>query len=318
MNDPKSTDSHRPYFGIGLALFTMLAWGLLPPILKVLISEVDPITLTWYRFAGSATIIAAVSGRRELQRFANGITLLTGCMLFLAGAGLTANYFLYLKGLDHLTPSVAQIIMQVAPFLVLLGGVFIFGERFSRRQWLGLLALAAGSACFFNQRYSEFHAIPSTYTRGVLLLVSCAVMWAAFILLQKKLVQSFGSRTIMFACYLVGTLVLLPRVSHQSVGALSAEMMLLLIVAILITVSSYLAFTTALRHIEATRAGLFLANVPLVTLLAMLILGERVTRLEPENLNALAIFGAVLVVVGTMLAAINPSRRDEITPVPPE
>ena len=34
-----------------MALLTALMWGALPVILKVLLSDIDPYTLTWCRFA---------------------------------------------------------------------------------------------------------------------------------------------------------------------------------------------------------------------------------------------------------------------------
>ena len=48
-----------------------------------------------------------------------------------AVACLLGNYLLYIWGLDHITPGAAQILIQLAPLLLLIGSVVIFKERFS-------------------------------------------------------------------------------------------------------------------------------------------------------------------------------------------
>ena len=70
-------------------------------------------------------------------------------LLLLGGIGLTANYLTYLKGLENLTASTAQIIMQTVPFMVLAGGILIFKEAFAGKQWWGVLFLCMGSILFF-------------------------------------------------------------------------------------------------------------------------------------------------------------------------
>ena len=59
--------------------------------------------------------------------------------------GLTGNYVLYLVALSHTTPSVAQIVIQLALVFLLLGGLIVFRERFSARPRGG--GLVAGGAC---------------------------------------------------------------------------------------------------------------------------------------------------------------------------
>ena len=46
---------------------------------------------------------------------------------------LIGNFVLYLVALDHATPSVTQVVIQLAPLLLLVGGVLVFRERLGRR-----------------------------------------------------------------------------------------------------------------------------------------------------------------------------------------
>ena len=47
-----------------MALLTALMWGALPVILKVLLSDIDPYTLTWCRFVAALCIVGPLAARR--------------------------------------------------------------------------------------------------------------------------------------------------------------------------------------------------------------------------------------------------------------
>ena len=296
-------------YGSLLVAYTLLCWGTLPLVLKILITEIDPVTLAWYRFVGSAMLIAAVSCRAIVHGKVGALRKSSKLLLFTAALGLSANYVLYLKGLRFLTPGSAQIVLQVAPFFVLAGGVAFFRESFSKRQLLGVAVLAVGSLLFFNQRLEGFTSLTSDYLMGVGLIVLAAASWAIYILAQKKLVQSLGARTIMLFCYLTGSLILLIGVKHTQVLTLQPDMVGLLFLSIAITATSYVAFASALRHIQATKAGLAIANMPLITLVMTAIIAPFVDRIPEENLNLVAIVGAFLVVTGSMIGAAGPGMR---------
>ena len=70
--------------------------------------------------------------------------------LLAAGLLLCANYGLYVFGLQRTSPEAAQVMIQIAPMLLLLAGVFLFKEHFSSAQWFGFFAFASGLVLFFN------------------------------------------------------------------------------------------------------------------------------------------------------------------------
>ena len=85
-------------------------------------------------------------------------------LLAVATLTLIGNYVLYLVALDHATPSVTQVVIQLAPLMLLVGGVLVFREPFGRAQWVGFAVLAAGLLLFFNERLPEL-ARPARGTR---------------------------------------------------------------------------------------------------------------------------------------------------------
>ena len=79
-------------------------------------------------------------------------------LLAVATLALIGNYVLYLVALDHVTPSVTQVVIQLAPLLLLVGGVLMFREPFRRMQWAGFAVLVAGLLLFFNERLPRARA----------------------------------------------------------------------------------------------------------------------------------------------------------------
>ena len=75
--------------------------------------------------------------------------------LLVAGLLLRGNYGLYISGLERTTPEAAQVMIQVAPMLLLLAGIFLFKESFSLTQWFGFFAFGSGLVLFFNHHLGD-------------------------------------------------------------------------------------------------------------------------------------------------------------------
>ena len=129
--------SGRVKFGLTLSLVTTLLWGLLPIALKDVLAAMDPYTITFYRFLSSGIVLLlwlSVRGGLPVQRQFNAGVLV---IILIAAFGLIVNYGAYLIGLELLEPKAAQVLIQLAPFLLLIGGVVFFKEAFSYQQGLG-------------------------------------------------------------------------------------------------------------------------------------------------------------------------------------
>ncbi len=300
--------SGRWLYGMFLALVTAVLWGVLPIKLKEVLQAMDPVTVTWYRLLVSGSILLAyLAATRRLPRF-RPLGSKGGGLLALAIAGLSANYVLYLVGLNLLSPGTTQLVIQVAPILLLISSLFVFRERFSLGQGMGLAVLLLGFALFFNQRLGELLTSLSDYTAGVLIVLLAAFVWAFYGLAQKQLLTVWNSLQVMMVIYLACALLLTPWAQPLQVFALSPLQGWLLLACCLNTLIAYGAFAEALAHWEASRVSATLAITPLVTFgsvaLAATWWPEHVL---PEQINWLAYAGAALVVLGSALTALGPS-----------
>src|SRR6187551_1631018 len=111
--------------GLALSLTTAVLWGILPIALKFLLQGMDPMTIVWWRFAASAAGLGAFLAWRGSLPKLRGAGRAALSLLALATLTLIGNYVLYLVALDHVTPSVTQVVIQLAPLMLLVGGVVV-------------------------------------------------------------------------------------------------------------------------------------------------------------------------------------------------
>jgi drug/metabolite transporter (DMT)-like permease len=298
--------------GFALAFTTAAFWGILPIALKVALNELDAWTITWCRFAGAMLIVGvwlAMRGelpRAQLHDRKVWRWLLPGCL------GLTGNYVLYSLGLSYTSPAVAQMVMQIAPLLLLVFGMFVFHEPFSRLQWLGFVVLVVGLAIFFNRRLPDLLNPSAGWSFGVLLLVLSAISWAIYGLNQKRLLRHLSSAQILFLVYTGATLVLLPTTALGTLFHVHRATVLALLFGVINTVVAYGAFAMALEVWEVSRVSSVAASAPLFTVAGSM-LGARaaLSWVTPETLTALSLAGALFVVAGSMVSALG-SRRSVV------
>ena len=300
------TDTGRWKLGFMMSLTTAVLWGMLPIALKVVLTGMDVYTIIWWRFAASMLILGAfLAWRGELPRLrAPGRR--AWISLAVALAGLLCNYVLYLIALDHTTPSVTQVVIQLAPLLLLLGGVFVVGDRFVPRQWLGFVVLLIGLLLFFNDRLPELARPAQGLGFGVMLLVAASIAWALYGLAQKYLLMTFTSRQVLWILYAGATILLLPVSTPASLLDLNGLQLWMLAFCCANTLVAYGAFGEAMHHWDVSRVSAIISTAPLFTIGSMWLV-DRLgwDLLAPEGLNALSIFGALAVVAGSMACALS-------------
>ena len=299
--------SGRWRLGLMLALVTAACWSTLPVALKLTLEQVDAITLTWFRFlvaafalgawlawrGGSLGAYRALSGRHR-------------AMLGIAGAMLLGNYVFYLLGVQHTTPGNAQLLIQLAPLLMALGGVLVFRERVVAAQFGGFALITLGLSLFFGEQHGQRG---EGYALGAGLVVLAAVVWAIYALLQKQLLLRLSSTQILAAIYALAALLLWPFAKPSTLLQLDAMHAALLSYCALNTLVAYGAFAEALAHWEASRVSAILATTPILCVGAVALTHSLwPTLIAPERLGALGWAGALLVLAGSAGASLLARR----------
>ena len=302
--------SGRWQLGLLLALVTAACWATLPVALKITLEQLDPITLTWFRFViASGVLLAWLGARGGLSAF-RGLDGKRWLWLTVAALMLIGNYVFYLLGVQHTTPGNAQLLIQLAPLLMALGGIFVFREPYRFGQWCGLVIIAAGLLMFFRDQLHDTGQATRDYLIGSGYVVVAALVWAIYALLQKQLLQHLGSPPILLFIYIVASLALWPLSHPGALLALDAKHWLTLAYCALNTLIAYGAFAEALEHWEASRVSAVFATTPLLCLgFVALVHGISPNLIGSERITAAGYVGAVLVVIGSGLCSLLGNRK---------
>lgn len=291
--------------GLGFSLLTVFMWGLLPVALKVVLEVMDPITISWYRFSISALIALLWYGRKRTAELKRLLSREHRVLTLVAVLGLLANYLLYILGLNYITPGASQILIQLAPLLLLIGSVMLFKERLLALQWLGVFVLIAGMLLFFHLRLTDIVATSDSYLAGVALIVAAAITWCFYGLAQKKLQVEHNAKDILFLICITGTVLFLPLATPQQILALDTSEIAVLLFCGLNTIIAYGSFGLAMSHWESSRVSAILPLAPLLTLLFAYGLNRwTAAGIPAEPMDWLGMLGALLVVGGSAVAAL--------------
>jgi drug/metabolite transporter (DMT)-like permease len=288
-----------------LSLVTTVMWGVLPLALGILLDHISAFTSMTVRFVVAALFLIVVLGiRRDLPKL-KGLARGDWGLLLLAILGLAGNYLFFQLGVHMTTPATAQLLIQISPVMFLLGSIFFFKERLVKMQWVGLFILLCGFGLYFWGRGNNAEA-GAEYGLGVVCILIASVTWAAYALAQKQLLTVFKSQPLMMLIYAGGFVAAVPFADLPSVRVLDGLGIALLTFAAFNTIIAYGAFAEALAHWEASRVSAVLALTPVLTLLlAHLLSGIWPAYVRAETLSWINVTGAVMVVSGSMVAALG-------------
>jgi drug/metabolite transporter (DMT)-like permease len=291
----------------------MLLWAVLPIALEGVLVALDPFTITWARFVVSALVLGGVLAARGNLPSLRSIGPARGALLAVATLFLAANYAAYLIGLDWSSAADAQVLIQLGPILLSVGGILVFRESFTRIQWMGLFVLLAGVCVFVAVRLGDVLLEVEGLEAGMAMIVFAALVWAVYGLAQKQLLHTWSSGHVLLWVYAGCALTFTPFATPGALADLDATRAALLAFCALNTVVGYGAFAESLAHWEASRVGAVLALTPIGTLALAAIFDSFAPAWGVgQTLSMGGWVGALLVVAGSLATSLGAER----TPAP--
>ena len=179
-------------------------------------------------------------------------------LLAVATVFLCINYLLYVLGLDRTNAGTAQVVIQLAPLLLAVGGVFVYGERLRAPQWLGFATMFAGFVLFSYEQISHLVGMLDRYYAGLVYIVLAAIAWAVYGLAQKQLLDRMRSPQVLLCLYVGGALVFAPLAEPARLLRLTPTELAALVFCIANMLGSYGTFAEALgppRSLARERAA---------------------------------------------------------------
>lgn len=295
--------SKERVFGHMAAVFTILLWGTTFISTKVLLAELAPIEILFYRFLlGYFALWAVCPKVFRLRR-------LNDELLFMAAGlcGVTLYFLLENIALTYTFASNVSLILASAPFFTALAAHgFSCGERLTIRFFLGFLAAMAGVALItFNGA-----VVLQLNPLGDLLAVSAAVVWAFYSVCTKKIggrgwnvVQT--TRRIFFygLLFMIPALFLFDASWDASLLKRPEIFLNILYLGLGASALCFVSWNRAVAILGAVKTSAYIYATPIVTMItARLFLGEALTPL--------ALAGTGLILLGLLCS----ERRKPLPP----
>jgi drug/metabolite transporter (DMT)-like permease len=302
--------------GLGLSLITVVLWGVVPIALAIVLKKLDPYTINWFRLVTAFILLGCYLTRQgNLPKIAR-LRAVPIYLFAIAILGLTGNYIFFVLGLKSTSPSHAEVLIQLAGVFLSLGGLFIFKERYTRYQWMGVGILVTGFIGFFYEQLKVLATdsvggaspLENRYINGSIMLIVAGISWAIYALIQKQLLTRLESTHIMWIIYGACGLLFWTVAKPQTLLQLNSIEWTALIFCGLNTVIAYGAFAESLQHLEASRVSAILALSPIFTIVSMSLAAWLAPGLvTPEQITPLGLCGAILVVAGSMSISLGKS-----------
>lgn len=217
--------------------------------------------------------------------------------LCLSGAMIGFNWMLLFESYNYTSVAAATLCYYMAPVIVIACSPFLFKEKLGAKKLLCVAAAFLGMVLVSGVFET---GIAQGETKGVLLALGAAVLYASVVMTNKKLGETppFERTTIQL---LSASVAILPysvlKEQAPFADVTSAAVIMLILVGILHTGTAYLLYFSSVGKLSAQTSALFSYVDPVVAIaLSALVLKEEIGPKE--------IIGAVLILGSTLISEL--------------
>ncbi|MCC8158343.1 MAG: DMT family transporter [Phascolarctobacterium sp.] len=196
------------------------------------------------------------------------------------GTGLLSLVFFnycYFRAIDGSSISIAVLLLYTAPVFVMLLSLILFGEKFTGRKMLALLATFCGCGLITGIFASKLALTAEAFAFGL----ASGFGYALYSIFGKLALRRYSTLTITAYTFYFATLGALPLADPQQLFTLLADWRAAagaLAIALICTVAPYLLYTRGLQDVDAGQASILATLEPLVAAaIGIFVFGEEVT-----------------------------------------
>jgi len=228
-------------------------------------------------------------------------------LLILSGAALGINWVLLFESYQNINISTATVCYYIAPVIVTVASPIFLKEKLS--FWSVVCVLTALLGLIFVTGVGTETA--DNFLLGVTYAISAAVLYAAIIIMNKKITDLGGIERTLIQLG-VSAAIMLPYTAITGAfladGASFWSILVLLFAGIVLTGVVYLLFFSAIDKVSAQAISVILYVDPITAIiLSSIIFAERMTLMQ--------IFGTILILGATFVneVALNKKQITEET-----
>lgn len=274
-----------------------ICWGFQQIAIKLVAADIAPIMQVGLRSTFAALVLAVVVGRAEgLRAFRDG-TALPGLIVGLLFAG---EFLFVAQGLLYTTASHMSVFLYTAPIFAALGLHWLLPEeRMQPLQWVGVAVAFGGIAVAFLGKDGSA-AGGADMLLGDAMGLAAGLLWGATTVAIRKtsLSEAAPSKTLFYqmAVASIGLLAYAVATGQHGIRYTQAAVLSVVFQAVVVALSSYLAWFWLLRRYLASRLSILSFMTPLFGVsFGVLILDE--------PLDSHFVLGAAMVLAGITLVS---------------
>jgi len=280
--------------------FTILAgalWGTSFPIIKIGLNTIDPFAFLFWRFLVSCVTVVAVMLLLKKFQF----KIVDKKLVVFLGIANGAGYLLQYVGMPYTTAAKAALFINLSAMWVALLSPKLLGEDFTAKKVAGVLFGLVGIV--FVSTNLDFSTLSQGQVAGDGLLIISGVIWALFMVYNKKLVMNSTSATFQSMTWVLIftllTIVPFTVLSGPGFFALSGWAWAgIVYTAIVCWVIPYYLWLEGLKHLSASVSTvLLLSEVVVAVVASILVLREPITVFSS--------IGAFLIVIAIVLVSVK-------------
>jgi drug/metabolite transporter (DMT)-like permease len=302
-------DKRISMFSTILMLLLITFWGSSFVVVKLVLREgLTPVAIATFRFllAGGLFLIAILLNRVRNRHYRILVEMKDiPLIVFLAFSGVTVFFIAQYTGIQMASASVASILVcLLSPILISVFSAYMFKEKLSKVQVLGIIIASIGTFTVivggtFNLQGNL------TFLLGSLILLSTPLLWVAYTLLGKKIIQKYDPFLIVAYVNILGGFFLVPfSLMENSINTIlvltSQEWLAILYLAFTCSLIGYFIWFYVIKRSSAAATSSFLFAEPLVTVLFAAVFVR-------EEVTPFAVGGGLLIFMGVFL--ITTRRR---------
>jgi len=283
----------RKQKAILLTILAGILWGTSFPAIKIGLNYVDAILFVFLRFLIASIvmfIVVLASGKFELKVSNKKLLIFLGLTNGIA-------YLLQYIGMNYTTAAKAALFVNLTVIWVVLISPRATGEHFGKNKTIGIISGIIG--LFLVTTNLNLESMNDGQLLGDLLVILAGVVWAFFIVYNKKLVNK--EKGLIQSIIWILPITLLPIIPFV---LLSSSNILLIPIegwiaifytAIFCWVIPYYLWLEGLKHVSAsTSTILLLTEILVATAISVVFLDEIITLIT--GIGAIFIIAALLLV----------------------
>lgn len=271
---------NKQFLAITLIVVAAVIGGAIPPLSKIALRDIPPLSFTFLRFLLAGLILMPIFWSRRTILKKQNIK-----QLILVSSLATINVTLFIFGVRRTTATISQMLYAGVPLVAGILSYSILKERLNVRKWLGIMIGFVGVCIIVLLPVLGQGDALNGDLLGNLIIIVAVVSFSLYSVLSKSFLKNYTplDLTMFFVMTTVAIQLLLAPIEVNQTTAWwnnvhPWSVLALLYVGTFGTAMYYLLYQFAIQHATPVVASMILYLQPVFTIVwAAILLGERTT-----------------------------------------